>query len=178
MVHLLVLPPMGVAAFSLWVEAWIGGRVSPGTIVFAAVMLAIAGFGLVHAMTPTTLVADQEGIRWRRGAKTQFFGWSDVEEIGVARPKGMEGWDAPLPRALTGMRRSEIRRLSEPEIGLNLVAAKSPFPDPGTRAYQMGFTGYEVNLPNDFGLPIEAIVDELRSRWLSHRQASAQTGSR
>jgi hypothetical protein len=168
-IGILVVPPMGTAAASLWVETWFVGHISLGTTLFAGVMLVIAAVGLIYAMRPPTLVADAEGIRWSRGARQRIYRWSDIEEIGVARQKGLEGWDARLPRVLTGTSSGEIRRWRAPQIGLNLVATQSPYSDPGTRAFHKGFTGYEVNLANDFDAPIEAIVDQLRSRWLQHR---------
>ena len=128
-------------------------------------MFVIAAAGLLFASQPYRLLADNEGLHWSYGTKTQLFRWSEIEEIGIARPKGTEGWNSPVARALTGMSTNDIRRFRRPSIGLNLTAERSRYKDPGKRAYYKGFTGYEVNVPNHFNSPIEAIIDELRVRW-------------
>lgn len=57
-------------------------------------------------------------------------------------------------------------------IGITLTPAASPVKDPATRAYRLGFTGYELGLADVFELPVEEVVSELQRR-LKHARAAA-----
>jgi len=109
LVRLLVLPPAGIAALALAPEAAVRGSLTPSTLAFSAMMLAIAGLGWLHETVRQTLVADDYGVRWSRGLRRRVFSWAEIQDMGAAGPVlGLQG------------------------IGLRLVSASDPGDSPST----------------------------------------------
>jgi hypothetical protein len=148
LIRLLVLPPAAIAALGPLLETAVRRSVAADTLVFSAMMLAIAGLGLFHELTRQVLVADEDGVCWSRGIRRTFYPWSNIEEIGVARLACREAAFAGAPVAGGGR--------AVPDVGLKLA---------GGRSQDVGPYGYDVILTNDFGAPTEEIVQQLRSRW-------------
>lgn len=167
LIRTLVVVPASAATLWLALDVWRRGEVEIATAILATAMYGLALWGLLFALKPYRLVADGEGIHWSYGIKRQLYRWSEIEEIGIARRKGTEGWDSPVARVLTGGGTRDLARFRKPLIGLNLIAERSPYKEAGERAYRRGFTGFDVNVPNEFDAQIETVVDELRVRWLS-----------
>jgi hypothetical protein len=163
----LILPPLGFALLWLLVDYLHYGRIPVATWSAAGAMLALAAVGVTVAVLPDRLAIDDDGISWSHWGKTRFFHWAEITDLGVAHLRGTEGWNTPVVRSLTGG--FSQRSCNPPMIGLNVTPAQSKFKDEATRAYRAGFTGYEVNIPNSFGQPVEDITQELRVRWQRRR---------
>lgn len=155
----LVLPPAGIAALALTLEAAVRGRVAIDTLVFAGAMLMIAVLGLLHDTMRHVLVVDDAGLCWARGLQRRVYRWSEIEAVGVVR-LAVGG----LPSAKGAAAGGACSR-SATHIALRVARGRAHHP--------LGRSGYNVILPNDFG-PTEEIVRELRCRWRRHRPASGR----
>lgn len=161
---LLVAPPLAV----VW--GVVSGATSEGSAglavwILAACLTLLAAAGATLALLPYRLVADQTGLSWTALGRTRMIPWRDIEMIGVARSRAFDGHDRPVVDFLTPPASRALRRtLSRPMIGINYQPGASPEKNAATRAYRAGLTGFEENLPNVYGLPIEDLVAELAER--------------
>jgi hypothetical protein len=151
----LVLPPAGIAALALALEAAVRGRVALDTLVFAGAMLMIAFLALLHDTMRHVLVVDDTGVCWARGLRRRVYRWSDIQEVGVVR-LAAAGWRCPSP---SGTIAGAPHSRSVTHIALRLAPGRSHGP--------RGQSGLKVILPNDFG-PTEELDRELRRRWRRH----------
>ena len=162
-VAIVVAPPLLFASLLLYRGGILSGQFG-WNLVIAGPLLALAVFS-VFALRTMRLVADEQGIVWSGLGKTRHMGWNDITEIGVARDRTAEGSRHPIARLLTGGR----WRPAPDKIGITLKADRSQ-EGAGTRAYLMGFTGYEVNIPGYFDRSVEDIVIDLNVRLAAARE--------
>jgi hypothetical protein len=131
--------------------------------------VALIGIVGLYGMVPSTLVADQVGIHYRAPGYRRSYRWSEIEAVGVGHSRAFDGWDAPAARLMMG------RQLKvPPTVGLNL---KGGVLDPGRTAYQRGFTGYDVNLPDVFAQGPNWVAKELRARLEDARRNASDRGT-
>jgi len=164
---LLVAPPLAVV-WGVVSKATSGGSAGLAVWILAACLTLLAAAGATLALLPYRLVADRKGLSWTALGRTRMIPWRDIEAIGVARSRAFDGHDRPVVNFLTWTSPARHRARNRPMIGVNYRPGASPQKNAATRAYRTGLTGFEVNLPNVYGVLIEDLVAELSER---HRAA-------
>lgn len=145
----------------IWTWAWL----VPFLVAAAALIL--------WDLFPVRLVANTRGLTWRSLGYNRTIPWSDIEAIGIARSTAMDGWDHPTVRRFTGAGERAHRNATLPMIGVRLKPEASGLKDPASRAYQLGFTGYELHFSDEFDMSLTLIVDDLQARLARSRETSA-----
>ena len=155
------LPVLGAGAAPLIVDVLRYGHVSISSLVLAGVILPV-GLGAATVLCrPRVLKADDHGILWRCNGKSTVVRWDEITDIGVARNVVYQ--NRTMTSLIYGNRLASAMR--RPMIGLAVKPDHFPPGGEGTRAYLRGFTGYDVNIPNDFEMATVTLVERLRTLW-------------
>lgn len=168
---LAAVPAAAAAIATLWHDHSTDA-LGPASWIFAGVMGVMSLLGIAFAILPAELRANERGVTWRGAGRTRRHAWSDIEAIGLAFPRSWAGYDRPVVRFLTRQSSAQLKRRAAPRIGLTLKPGASPIKNPATRAYRLGFTGYEESLLNIYGRDTGEIVAALQARLEAARRTT------